>query len=125
MSQPSTGSTHHEHGFAHPMPIPMLLAVFGALIFLTFATVLLNGAVPDFLELPVAMFIATIKALLVMLFFMHMVHDKAFNVFAFLSSVVFLALFVVFTLVDTAVNQPAIDEYRLTVPLEEPVTPPK
>lgn len=120
MSHPTTDHTSHEHGFAHPMPTPILLAVFGTLIFLTVLTVLLNGAVPDFLELPVAMFIATIKALLVMLFFMHMVHDKAFNVFAFLSSVVFLVLFVVFTLVDTAVNQPSIQEYRLTTPITEP-----
>lgn len=102
------------------MPTPILLAVFAALIFLTGLTVVLNGAVPEFLELPVAMFIATIKAMLVMLFFMHMVHDKAFNVFAFLSSVVFLVLFVVFTLVDTAVNQPSIQEYRLTTPITEP-----
>ena len=120
MSQTSSEHAGHDHGFAHPMPTPILLAVFATLIFLTGLTVVLNGNVPEVLELPVAMFIATIKALLVMLFFMHMVHDKAFNVFAFLSSVVFLVLFVVFTLVDTAVNQPSIQEYRLTTPITEP-----
>ena len=119
MSQPSSEHSGHEHGFAHPMPTPILVAVFAALIFLTGLTVILNGAVPDFLELPVAMFIATVKAMLVMLFFMHMVHDKAFNVFAFLASVVFLALFIVFAVVDTAVNQPAIKEYRLVTPLAD------
>jgi cytochrome c oxidase subunit IV len=118
---PNHSAAGHDHGFAHPMPVPMLLAVFGSLIFLTVLTVVLNGAVPDFLELPVAMFIATIKALLVMLFFMHMVHDKLFNVFAFLSSVVFLGLFIISTLVDTSVNQTAMKEYRLMSPLVAPV----
>jgi len=118
---PNHSAAGHDHGFAHPMPVPMLLAVFASLIFFTVLTVVLNGAVPEFLELPVAMFIATIKAMLVMLFFMHMVHDKLFNVFAFLSSVVFLGLFIISTLVDTGVNQPAMKEYRLTSPLVAPV----
>lgn len=110
----SKGGEHH--GMGHVMPIPMLLGVFAALIFFTGLTLLLNGMVPAVLELPVAMLIATVKAALVLLFFMHVRYDKAFNAFVFLSSAVFFALFVGAALVDTSENQDAKAEYELLNP---------
>ena len=47
------------------------------------------------------MVIATIKAALVMAFFMHMAYDKPFNVIIFLSSFGFVALFLIFTMSDS------------------------
>ena len=47
------------------------------------------------------MFIATIKAVLVMAFFMHMIADKPFNAIIFIGSFVFVGLFVIFTLGDS------------------------
>jgi cytochrome c oxidase subunit 4 len=60
------------------------------------------------------MIIATIKAGLVMAFFMHLAFDKPFNVIVFLGSFVFVALFVIFTLSDSQMTadamEPKIDE---------------
>lgn len=94
---------HHadgHHGFAHPMPVWQLLAVFFTLIFLTIATVVQSTLELGNLELWMSLFIATVKAGLVMLFFMHMIHDKPFNVIVFMSSFIFAALFIGLTLMD-------------------------
>ena len=48
----------------------------------------------------IAMAIATTKATLVALYFMHLKYDKKFNLLAFLSSLIFLGLFLTFTLLD-------------------------
>ena len=77
---------HDSHGFAHPVPVKLLLAVFFALIFLTILTVVTAGQLPKPFGIWVAMIIATMKAALVMMFFMHMYWDKSFNVIVFLSS---------------------------------------
>lgn len=105
-----------HHGMGHVMPMPILIGVFVALIFFTVLTLLLNGVVPTALELPVAMLIATVKATLVVMYFMHVRYDKAFNAFVFLSSVVFFAIFVGAALVDTSENQDVKSEYELLNP---------
>lgn len=89
-----------HHGFAHPMPVWQLLAVFFALIGLTAATVFQAQFDLGNLELGLSLFIATIKASLVILFFMHMIHDKPLNAIIFLGSFFFVALFIGFTLMD-------------------------
>ena len=66
---------------------------------------------PDAFAFPVAMIIATAKAFLVCAFFMHMWWDKSFNVIAFLSSVLFVALFISMTLMDTGHYQSTIEAY--------------
>jgi cytochrome c oxidase subunit IV len=54
-----------------------------------------------------------------MLFFMHLAFDKPFNLIIFMSSVVFVALFVTFTLTDARQNagtlEPVIDEPPLVI----------
>ena len=47
------------------------------------------------------MVIATIKATLVAVFFMHLIHDKGVNVLFFLGSVIFAGLFLAVALGDT------------------------
>ncbi|MEM7473495.1 MAG: cytochrome C oxidase subunit IV family protein [Planctomycetota bacterium] len=91
---------HDHHGFAHPMPIWQLLAVFFALIILTIATVYQATLDLGSMELVASLIIATIKASLVLLFFMHMIHDKPLNAIFFMSSFIFVALFLGFTLMD-------------------------
>lgn len=90
----------HGNGFAHPQPVSMLLAVFGALVFLTFVTVFQAKFDLGNLEIWLSLFIATIKASLVMYFFMHLGWDKPFNVLVFISAAAFLALFMGLTLMD-------------------------
>ena len=48
----------------------------------------------------IAMLIATVKATIVALFFMHLRHDKPVNAIAFTSSLFFLALFIGFCMID-------------------------
>jgi cytochrome c oxidase subunit 4 len=60
------------------------------------------------------MVIATIKAGLVMAFFMHLAYDKPFNVIVFLSSFAFVALFLIFTMGDSKLTsvdfEPKVDD---------------
>ena len=104
--------SHDEHGFAHPAPVKLLMTVFFALVFLTLATVIISEAVQlGAFEIWVSMGIATVKAALVIFFFMHMLHDKGFNKMMFFASFLFVALFVGITLMDSSQYKPAIDSY--------------
>jgi cytochrome c oxidase subunit 4 len=89
-----------HHGFAHPASVKSLLLVFFALIFLTWLTVFQSTLKLGSMELVVSLVIATVKASLVILFFMHMIHDKPLNAIVFLSSFIFVALFLGFILMD-------------------------
>ena len=85
---------------AHPHSVWLYWAVFAALISLTIATVSL--AQYDFgkLNLVVTLLIAGTKALLVMGFFMHLAYDSKFFAVVASTSLVFLALFILFPMVD-------------------------
>lgn len=103
---------HGDHGFAHVMPKSILLGVLGALIVLTVLTVGVTmvdlGSTGNFI---VAMAIATVKAVLVMGFFMHLVWDTRFNAVIFLSSFFFVILFLMVSLLDRQEYQPMIDDF--------------
>ncbi|EMB16270.1 cytochrome C oxidase subunit IV family protein [Rhodopirellula europaea] len=108
----STADSHDGHAegdFAHPLPLPMLFGVFGALVFLTIVTVAQANYDLGSFDIAVVMFIATIKAVLVGLFFMHLAFDKPFNLIVFLSSFVFVALFVIITLSDANMTSEAFE----------------
>ena len=108
------GHSDDAHDFAHPMPIPVLLAVFVALTVLTVITVAQSNFNFGSLDVLIVMGIATIKALLVVCFFMHLAFDKPFNMIVFVGSFVFVGLFVIFTLSDSQLTsgsfEPKIDE---------------
>ncbi len=100
--------------FCHPVATKLLFGVFVALIVLTILTVAFSAAapalgVPSAFVFPIAMIFATVKAFLVCAFFMHMWWDKGFNVLAFLSSLLFVSLFIGMTLMDTDHYQETID----------------
>ena len=115
----------HGHGdhasFAHPAPVKLLLGVFFALVFLTVLTLLLAGNMGPF-GFVVAMILATLKASLVMLFFMHMFWDKPFNNIVFMSSFLFGLLFVSLTLMDTTAYSDNIDQFPRDAEVITPVT---
>lgn len=104
---------HDDEHFAHTLPMKMLLGVLGALVILTVLTVAVTsidlGSQGNFI---IAMIIATIKAALVMGYFMHLVWDSKFNVFAFLSSFLFVLLFLSMTLLDRGEYQSGIDTFE-------------
>ena len=93
------GHGHHA-GFSHPMPIWMLLAVFFALLILTGLTVYQSQFDLGNAEIWLSLTIATVKAALVILFFMHLLWDKPLNAIVILGSLIFVALFLGFTLMD-------------------------
>ena len=108
MSAPAADHSHdsHDHGhghdgeFSHPMPIWMLLAVFFALLLLTVATVYQSTFSLGNLEVWMSLAIATVKAGLVIAFFMHLLWDKPLNAIIIFSSLIFVALFLGFTMMD-------------------------
>jgi cytochrome c oxidase subunit 4 len=100
-------SNDHAHGgLAHIMPKKVLLGVWGALMLLTALTVSAHAV--DFgpgFNLMVAMGIATVKATLVVLFFMHLLYDRGFHTIVLLTSLLFVFLFVSFALMDSGQYQ--------------------
>ena len=64
-------------------------------------------------NLLVAMAIATIKAGLVVTYFMHLRWDRPFNTLVFLGSLLFVSLFISMTLFDKSEYEPDIDEMYL------------
>ncbi len=84
----------------HVMPKAVYYGVFSALIFLTALTVATAQFDLGPFDVPVAMAIATIKALLVAGIFMHLAFDHKINVAIGAFSLVCFAIFVVFSLID-------------------------
>jgi cytochrome c oxidase subunit IV len=85
----------------HILPLRIYLMVGATLLALTFVTVYVSTF--DFGEwnLIVAMVIAAIKALLVAFFFMHLFYDSKVYFSIFVGALIFLAIFIVFTMFDT------------------------
>jgi cytochrome c oxidase subunit IV len=103
-----------HHGIAHVMPANVLLVVGGTLLFLTAVTVWVTYAdLGRSGNLIVAMGIATIKALMVCAYFMHLRWDKPFNTFVFATSVVFVGLFITILLMDKSEYEADIEEMYL------------
>ena len=109
--------------FNHPTPVRLLYMVFFALVGLTIVTVVANDLPLGALDIWVAMGIATLKATLVALFFMHMWWEKGFNVVAFLSSFLFVFLFVGLTLMDTDNYKESIENFPVKERPAAEITP--
>ncbi|TVR03369.1 MAG: hypothetical protein EA398_05155 [Deltaproteobacteria bacterium] len=94
----SADSNHNQgHGEHHVMPLSTYFAVFGALLVLTGITVLVS-----FLKLGllVAVVIASIKAALVVGYFMHLKYDDRFYSVILLSSLFAIFCFFLFVFLD-------------------------
>ncbi len=103
----------------HVVPVPILLAVFAALMGLTYATVAVRGIDLGAWNLPIAMGIATVKATLVALYFMHLRYDEPLNAILFVIGLLFVALFISLTLLDTITYQPDVGDWAETTSLIE------
>jgi cytochrome c oxidase subunit 4 len=105
----SSHTTHH-----HISPASLYWGIWIGLMILTVITVLAYY-IPLWLNISlgagnviIAMAIATTKASLVVLVFMGLKYDKKFNAIAFLSSLIFLGLFLAFTLLDINTREDAL-----------------
>ena len=101
-----SSASHDHHG-----SIGSLLGTFGMLIVLTVVTVCGSKLSLGSFEIWFAMGIASIKAVLVAVFFMHLRHDKTFNILIVLFSLAFAAIFIGLTMVDANAYQTEINTY--------------
>jgi cytochrome c oxidase subunit IV len=121
----------HEAPGHHISSPQILWATFAALVALTLLTVAIstvpleNFPVQYFLpmvfndpmdlrwlDMPITLSIATAKALLVAVIFMHLQHDKLFNSVLMIGAVVFLVLFLGMTVLDSHEYDPDVDAYQ-------------
>ncbi len=100
--------------FVHVVPVRVLAGVCAALLVLTVVTVAATYIDVGSLSLWVAMAIATAKAALVVLYFMHLRYDKPLYALAFVAGLFFVALFIALVLLDTAQYMPSIEQYQST-----------
>ena len=114
-TRPADPADHGHHGH-HILSAGLLLKVFGALVFLTILTVALglmekSGALHlGSMSIAVALLIAGVKATLVAMFFMALKYDNKVNALAFSLSIVFLAVFFIFTFLDIGFRDTFTDE---------------
>jgi cytochrome c oxidase subunit IV len=106
----SNAHAHDAHGHGqggadhvpHVLPLGVYFKTYGALLFLTAITV---GASYFNLghsgNLVIALAIATMKASIVAMIFMHLYWDQKFFAIIFASSILFLGIFLAFTMFDT------------------------
>jgi cytochrome c oxidase subunit 4 len=112
MSAPHS-SIEHDDGevHAHVSSWQLYVGILIALMLLTALTVGISLIHLGTLNLTVAVLIATIKASLVVTYFMHLKHDSRFNALVFLSSIFFVAIFLIYTFNDTA-HRAKIDPFN-------------
>lgn len=119
---PAADPAHDAVG--HVVPVRVLVGVFIALIGLTIITVQATKIDLGAWNLHLAMGIATIKGALVVLYFMHLRYDRPLNALVFVVALLFLAVFLSLTLLDTQQYQPNIRRYEQANPPAAPATPP-
>jgi caa(3)-type oxidase subunit IV len=96
MGHETQGHVDHHH----IMPDKVALLVGGTLLVLTAVTIIVSRIDLGAFNFPVAMLIATIKALLVILFFMNLLYEARENSVIFGAAFLFLGIFLVLTSTD-------------------------
>ena len=107
---------HAEDALGHVVELRVLLGVFAALMVLTAITVAVSYFDFGALNLLVAMGVATVKATLVALYFMHLRYDSLLNAIFFVIGIAFLGLFLMITMLDTIEYQPGRQQWQESRP---------
>jgi len=89
----------------HVVPLPVLAAVWAGLMVLTVVTVAVTTVNLGWFNIWLALLIATAKAALVALYFMHLRYDSPFNAIVLVAALLFVTLFIAIALMDTAAYQ--------------------
>jgi cytochrome c oxidase subunit 4 len=118
------GSSPHDHGALqmghhHVSSSAMFFNVLVALLFLTGITVATSRFDFGGANMLIAMAIASVKAALVMGFFMHLKWDTAINKLVFFGSFLFLSLLFIFTLADQATRRMDSDWHVRKPPVDK------
>jgi cytochrome c oxidase subunit 4 len=98
----------HTEGGVHVASVRLLVVVWIALMIGTWLTVSATYVDLGALNIWIGLAIATAKAVLVGLYYMHLRWDKPFNAFVFLSAFAFLAIFIGIAMMDTGEYQEAL-----------------
>ena len=98
-------SHEHEHTVGHVASIKILVTVWIALMAGTWLTVAATYVDLGALNIWIGLAIATAKAVLVALYFMHLRWDRPFNAVFFVAAVAFLLLFIGLAMMDTGAYQ--------------------
>ena len=107
-----SAQSHH-----HITPLKTYLAVGVALLILTGITVAVSFVHFGGFNLVIAMIIASIKAVLVALFFMHLLYDNKLFMAIFSIALIFVSVFIILTMFDT-LQRDSIDEIKAN-PIKE------
>lgn len=92
----------NEHEQEHALSYRFLGLILLGLVLLTAVTVTVSYRDWGFLNVPIALFVASSKATLVLLFFMHIKYEGMVIKVSFISTVVVLAIMISFTFWDVA-----------------------
>ncbi len=98
-------SSHEEHEHAQ-VSDSLYVKIWGILIALTALTVTVSYLNMQNVKVLTAMMIATVKATLVALYFMHLRYDRPIYAVILLSALLFVLLFIGLALTDTQSYQP-------------------
>ena len=102
----SATNDHADHGLTHVMPVRVLVGIFLILVVLTIVTVAATFFPTGSLEIWISLGIATVKASLVAAYFMHLRYDNPLHAVLFAFGLLFVALFIGFTMMDSFQYQP-------------------
>jgi cytochrome c oxidase subunit 4 len=91
-----------DHEEEHILSYGFLAQVLGGLVLLTAITVGVSYIDWGFLNVPIALFVASSKATLVLLFFMHVKYEGLVIKVSFISTMLVLAILISFTFWDVA-----------------------
>jgi cytochrome c oxidase subunit 4 len=122
-------STEHAHAddgqvHAHISSARFYWGIFGALVVLTLLTVKVSYYDFGSANIIIALLVATMKASLVAMFFMHLRHDSLFNTLAFLAAFLFLGIFILLTYDDIGKRGRLDNDYGGTVELRTGIAAP-
>lgn len=101
-------SSHPAHAAPHVLPPRVLLGTGAALLALTATTVALSLVDFGRVNVVIALGVATVKAALVALFFMHLRYSSRFLAVIIGSAALFAALMIGFIVMDTTLYQPDV-----------------
>ena len=116
MNETTHDDHHHEGlegGLGHVSTVPALLKTIGALLLLTIITVLVAQLELGQFNVVGALAIASLKATIVMLFFMHLRYDNRFNFLIIASSLAMAVFFIGYVAMDSKIYQKDINQYLI------------
>jgi cytochrome c oxidase subunit 4 len=114
-------ASHSQHTHAHHGGPKIYTANLVALLFLTVITVAAASFNFGSANVVIALAIATVKAILVGLFFMHLIWDKPVNAIILIAAFLFLGIFLMFDFLDVTSRNAFLPR---NMPNMENATPP-